>query len=435
MTGTETFPEGFMWGAATAAHQVEGGNTNSDLWALEQARPSMFREPSGVAIDQWNRFSDDVAILAAIGLDTYRFSIEWARIEPEEGRFSQSALDHYQQCLDACNKRGIRPIVTFHHFTLPLWQARQGGLLDPRFSEKFGRYCEHAARRLKGFSHACTINELNIPMYVRELLGKRLERDDGPAIRVASEAALGASLDNIFILAPPEAVIEQGLAAHIRGRDAIKSVHPDCKVGVTLSLQEVEAEPGAETARDAYRSAVYDPFLDAARHDDFIGLQTYSRVRMDKEGAKSVIPGRPLTQMGWEDRPESLAATCRYVWDRTKTPILVTENGWAGLDDSRRCAFIREALTALKAEMDRGATVLGYMYWSMLDNYEWFSGFGPRFGLIGVDRETQRRQIKPSALVLGDIARANSLSGAAPSSDTTTFGHLSSQGAAAVGIG
>ena len=431
-----SFPEKFLWGAATAAHQVEGFNTNCDLWPLEQATPSMFREPSGSACDQWHRFDDDVAIIAALGLNAYRFSIEWARIEPEEGQFSQSVLEHYQRCIDACNSRGITPILTFHHFTLPLWQARKGGLLDKRFSERFARYCETASKGLKDFPFACTINELNIPMYVRKLLSKRLERDDGPAIKAAAEAALGAALDNIFILAPPEAVIDQGIAAHLRGRDAIKAVHPSCKVGVTLSLQEVEAEPGAEALRDTYRAKVYDPFLDAARQDDFIGVQTYSRVTMGTNGQTSAIQGRPQTQMGWEDRPEALAATCRYVRERIPTPILVTENGWAGHDDTRRCAFMREALAGLKREIDGGSQVLGYLYWSLLDNYEWFSGYGPRFGLIGVDRQTQRRQIKPSALVLGDIARHNSLAQAeSESEDPGTFGYLSEQGAAAVGIG
>lgn len=435
MSASAKFPEGFVWGAATAAHQVEGGNSNCDLWALEHAKPSLFREPSGDAADQWRRFADDVAVLSALGLNAYRFSIEWARIEPEEGRFSQPVLEHYQRCIDACNERGVTPIVTFHHFTLPLWQARQGGLLDKRFSEKFGRYCEVASKALRDFPFACTINELNIPMYVRELLHKRMERDDGPAIRAAGEAALGAPLDNIFILAPPDAVLDQGIGAHLRGRDAIKSIHPNCKVGVTLSLQEVEAEPGAEAVRDAYHAAVYDPFLDAAKGDDFIGLQTYSRVTMSPDGKKSVQSGRPQTQMGWEDRPEALAATCRYVWERTKTPIFVTENGWAGHDDARRAAFLREAVAGLKGEIDRGANVLGYLAWSLLDNYEWFSGYGPRFGLVAVDRQTQRRTIKPSGLVLGEIARNNSLLADASPSEEGKFGYLSNQAGAAVGIG
>ena len=136
------FPDGFIWGAATAAHQVEGGNVNSDCWALEHAKPSLFREPSGDAVDQYHRFADDVAILAGLGLKAYRFSIEWARIEPEDGFFSQAALDHYQRCIDACLSRGVAPVLTFHHFTLPLWQARQGGFTAPDFPDRFARYCE-----------------------------------------------------------------------------------------------------------------------------------------------------------------------------------------------------------------------------------------------------------------------------------------------------
>jgi beta-glucosidase len=435
MTANGKFPEGFIWGAATAAHQVEGGNEECDLWQLEHASPSIFREPSGDACDQWNRFSDDIAVMAAMGLQSYRFSIEWARIEPEQGVFSQAALDHYQRCIDVCHKHGITPAISFHHFTLPLWQAKQGGLLDKRFAEKFGRYCEVASKALRDFPIACTINELNIPMYVRELLQNRLERDNGPAIKAAAEAALGGPMDNIFIMAPREAVLEQGLAAHARGRDAIKSVHPNCKVGVTLAIQEVEAGPDAEAARTAYHADVYDPFLDAVRGDDFIGLQTYSRVTIARDGSRTVLPGRPQTQMGWEDRPEALAATCRYVWERTQTPILVTENGIAGHDDVRRAAFIREALAALKIEMDRGAKVLGYYYWSLMDNYEWFAGYGPRFGLIAVDRTTQRRSIKPSGLVLGEIARNNSLESPQTAADGSKVDYVRGQEAAAVGIG
>ncbi|MGJ3627342.1 family 1 glycosylhydrolase [Sphingomonas sp. MMS24-JH45] len=135
-----TFPPGFLWGSATAAHQVEGNNFNSDFWAMEQASPSMFSEPSGEAVDQWNRFADDVAMLAWLSaLGSYRFSIEWARIEPEEGVFSRVALDHYQRCIDACLHRGIEPMLTFHHFSNPLWVARKGGLASPNFPDLFAR--------------------------------------------------------------------------------------------------------------------------------------------------------------------------------------------------------------------------------------------------------------------------------------------------------
>lgn len=436
MTADDTgrFPPGFIWGAATAAHQVEGGNFNSDMWALEHAAPSLFRERSGDAVDQWNRFADDVAVLAALGLDAYRFSIEWARIEPEEGCFSQSALDHYQRCIDACLQRGLAPVLSFHHFSQPLWQARNGGMADPRFAERFGRYCEVAAGSLRGFSLACTLNELNLPLFLRPQLMRRLDKAESQAVREAAQAVLGGSLDSFFLLTPREAVLAQGLAAHARGRDAIKAAHPECQVGVTFSIQDEQAEPGQEAVRDQRNAEFYDACLDAVRGDDFIGVQTYTRVVVHADGRVGPAAGRPRTMMNWEDYPAALANVCRYVWRRTGTPILVTENGWAGHDDRRRADFVREALTELHGAIAEGADIRGYLYWSLIDNFEWLSGFGPRFGLLGVDRATQRREIRASAVMLGEIARRNALRPAIEASHGEV-GHDDLQGAAPVGIG
>jgi beta-glucosidase len=429
----DAFPDGFIWGAATAAHQVEGGNYNSDVWALEQARPSIFREPSGDAVDQWNRFADDVAILAALGLGAYRFSVEWARIEPEEGVFAQSALDHYQRCIDACLERGVAPILTFHHFTLPLWQAHNGGLTDPRFPDRFARYCERTAAALRGFPIACTINELNLPLFIRGQLMRRLQKDESGALRAVAEAALGGAVENTFLFTPREAVLEQALAAHAKGRDAIKTAHPDCQVGVTLAIQDEQAEPGAEDVRDRRNAEAYDDCLEAVRGEDFIGVQTYTRLVSQRDGRAAPMAGRPRNALGWEDYPQAIANTCRYVWNKTRTPIVVTENGWAG-DEARRAGFVREALQELQVAISEGVDVRGYLYWTLLDNFEWMSGYEPQFGLIGVDRATQRRQIRPSAIALGQIARWNSLS--APTAETAArTEHSADQASAPVGIG
>lgn len=403
------FPVGFLWGAATAAHQVEGANTASDCWALEHASPSFLREPSGDACDHYHRFGDDMALLAAVGLSAYRFSIEWARIEPEEGCFSQAALDHYQRCIDACQARAITPVLTFHHFTLPLWQARRGGFTDPAFPHRFARFCEAAARRLGGFSIACTINELNLPVMFRDIILKERDGDRAAARRRAAEQVLGGSLEHFFLATPPAALLDQGLRAHALARDAIKERHPSVQVGMTLALQDEQAETGAEALRDQRREMFYGPFLEAAKADDFIGVQTYTRVVARADGSAGPASGHPLTVMGYEDRPQALGETCRFVAARTGAPIIVTENGWAGDDDDRRSRFIEEALGGLHAAMADGADIRGYFYWSLLDNYEWLLGYGPRFGLVGVDRKTLRRTIKPSALRLGAIARANGL--------------------------
>ena len=150
-----------------------------------------------------------------------------------------------------------------------------------------------------------------------------------------------------------------------------------------------------------------DRFFAETADDDFIGVQTYSRNVHRKDGTSGAEPGHPLTPMGYEDRPQALAEVCRFVWGRTRTPILVTENGISTEDDARRCAFIREALTELRRAMDDGVDIGGYFYWSCFDNFEWLYGYSQKFGLVGVDRTTQRRQIKPSAVLFGDIARAN----------------------------
>jgi beta-glucosidase len=403
-----------MWGAATAAHQVEGSNTSSDFWALENARPSLFKERSGDAVDHYHRFNDDIALLADLGLGAYRFSIEWARIEPEEGFFSQGMLDHYQRCIDACLRHDVAPVLTFHHFTLPLWAARRGGFTDPAFADRFARYCDRAAQSLSGFEVVCTINELNLPLVIRDEFMRRAWNEDAIACRKAAEAVLGGSLDHTFLFTPPDALLNHGLAAHRQARDAIGSRHPHARIGVTLSIQDEQSEPGAEHLRDERRERYYGACLDAVAGEDFIGVQTYTRVIVRADGSFGPEPGHALTVMGYEDRPQALAETCRYVWQRTKTPIIVTENGWAGDDDARRSAFIRGALTNLHAAIAEGVDVRGYFYWSLIDNFEWLAGYGPKFGLLGVDRTTQQRNIKPSALALGEIARANALSGSPP---------------------
>ena len=166
-----TFPADFVWGAATAAHQVEGGNWNSDCWALESAKPSFFVEHSGVACDQFARYGDDLAILAGLGLNAYRFSIEWARIEPEEGEFSYAELEHYRRMLATCHEHGLKPVVTFHHFTSPRWLLRAGGWLDAKTPDRFARYCERATSHLGDLiGAACTFNEPNLPLVLSELL-------------------------------------------------------------------------------------------------------------------------------------------------------------------------------------------------------------------------------------------------------------------------
>jgi beta-glucosidase len=174
-----TFPQDFLWGAATAAHQVEGNNINSESWVLEHLPGTIYAEPSGDACDHYHRYPTDIALLAELGFNAYRFSLEWARIEPEEGEFSYAALEHYRRMLAACHEHGIKPVVTFHHFTSPRWLMRTGGWLDEKTPERFARYCERATQHLGDLiSVACTVNEPNLPMLLSKLIPFNIQ--EGP---------------------------------------------------------------------------------------------------------------------------------------------------------------------------------------------------------------------------------------------------------------
>lgn len=413
-----TFPSGFVWGAATAAHQVEGGNVNSDCWVLEHAKPSFFAEPSADACDQFARYNDDLAILAGLGLNAYRFSVEWARVEPEEGAFSQAALDHYKRVIDACWSRNIQPVATFHHFTNPRWVARDGGWADDRIVDRFARYCETAAASFGDqLAYACTINEINLPDSLSELMAR--VKAKYPDRVAAAQAALGAPIESFFLFAGVEGYTARAIRAHTLARDALKAVAPHVPVGMTMSIQECDAEEGGEAAVSAYKHRVYAPYYEAAKADDFLGVQTYTRMRFGADGkaTRRPPPDAELTQMGYEYRPQALGAACRDAWAATSTPILVTESGIATQDDARRSAFIQSALESVSAAVVDGVNIRGYVYWTLLDNFEWMSGYAPTFGLVGVDRRTMARAIKPSAVMIGEIARANTLAGTIKGAD------------------
>jgi beta-glucosidase len=397
------FPQRFLWGAAAAAHQVEGNNINSDCWALEHARPSLFAEVSGDAVDQYHRFAEDIDLVASLGLGAYRFSIEWARIEPERGCFSKAALDHYQRCIALCRARDLAPVVTFHHFTKPRWMARAGGLAAPEFPDLFAHYCDRAARALDGMALACTLNELNLPLLARTYFERRISA----LARTAAERALGAPLSSFFLFATDDAVLGHGLSAHRAARAAIRAARPTVPVGVTLAISEESAEPGAEGLRDARCERFYAPFLDAVAGDDFVGIQTYTRTHSRADGSSGTATGAARTSMGYEDRPEAVGAVCRWVASRWRTPMIVTENGYAGEDDARRSAFINDAIEGVGAAIEAGADVRGYFYWSLIDNFEWLLGYSQRFGLVSVDRRTQQRTLKTSARMLCDMMRVH----------------------------
>jgi beta-glucosidase len=388
---TAPLPDGFLWGTATAAHQVEGGNWNNDWWAWEHDPDSPCLEPSGDACDHFWRYPADIAMLADLGFAAYRFSLEWSRIEPEEGEWSRNALDHYRRMIDCCHDHGLVPVVTFHHFTTPRWAVTSGGWEDPKTAEGFARFCERAVAHLgAGIGMACTLNEPNVVGLMGHFLGQFPPgRQDAGAYQRAN--------DNL-------------IRAHELSYDVIKAgVGASVPVGLTLSMADFQAEPGGEPMMEQARHAMEDVFLEAARGNDFVGVQTYTRLRFGDAGLLGPERGVPTTIMGYEFWPQSVEATIRRAIDVARTPVYVTENGIATTDDDERVEFVTRALEGVRHCLDDGLDVRGYFYWSALDNFEWAYGYGPTFGLVAVDRDTQARTVKPSAKWIGALARENRL--------------------------
>ena len=343
-------------------------------------------------------------MLAALGMNAFRFGIEWARIEPAEGEFSLVELAHYRHLLDACREHGVAPIVTFHHFTVPRWLHEQGGIASERFPDLFERYCDRAAAALgDGIAYACTINEPQGLGSSGWLLGIN------PPGHTDDRDGAQRAVDNL-------------LEGHRRAAAAIRS-RAGVPTGVTLALPDLQYEDGAEpgTSSLELESRVNDWFFQLARQDDFIGVQTYTRFRYGPEGPRSpghdwsdlsreLVETDATTQMGYEFYPRAIGGAIRRAHRSCPgVPILVTENGIATANDEKRIAYIDAAMREVLACMAEGIDVRSYLYWSLLDNFEWALGYAPTFGLVAVDRQTFARRPKPSASWLGAVARSRIL--------------------------
>ncbi len=412
---THPFPNGFLWGSATAGHQVEGNNVNSDSWLLENIHPTLFAEPSGDACNHYHLFPQDIALLADLGLNTFRLSVEWSRVEPEDGMISHAELDHYRAVLDTCHQHGIRPMVTFNHFTVPRWFSGRGGWEHPDAALVFGRYCDTVARALGDrMAFATTLNEPNltkllfgIPGLRQSKLGTHLDHE---IIRKAGQM-MGTGRFSSWIFGDLEHIHDGLLKAHKAGYQAIKSVWPNLPVGVSIAMEDDQAiDDDAIPMRDKKRRLAYEPWFEAvSSHGDFLGVQAYSRCRIGPDGMLPPQKGAPLTDMGYEFYPEVLEGVLHYTHEHVKVPLYVTENGVATTDDKRRVEYIRRAVTGVARCLQQGIDVRGYVHWSLLDNFEWLEGYRPRFGLVAVNRTTFERHLKPSATYLGQIARSNSV--------------------------
>jgi beta-glucosidase len=373
---TAQFPAHFCWGTSTSAYQIEGGNDNTDWWRFERLPDSPAVEVCGDACDSWHRYEEDLDILASLDLNSFRLSIEWARIQPDRGVVSSEALAHYRNVLVSCRERSITPVVTLHHFTLPLWVADHGGFESPDivgWIADYARVVSEALGDLIGV--ACTINEPNI-------------------------VALMGYLRGTF---PPQAqswerfvaVNETMRACHVAMRNVLAEGPGSFPIGLPLSMQEWAATEGFEGRMESLRDEMEDKYLSSRKGDNYIGVQCYTKITVGPHGVEP--PDGETTEMGYLYWPQCVEYTARRAAELTGLPVIVTENGIGTADDTQRIRYLDEALSGVKRLLDEGRDVRGYFQWSLLDNFEWNLGYRPQFGIVAVDRKTFARTKKPSA--------------------------------------
>lgn len=416
--------ENFLIGAATAAHQVEGNNLHSDYWVMEHLKHSDFAEPSGDAVDHYNRYEQDIRLLAQAGCNAYRFSIEWARIEPREGFFDEAEIEHYRQVLLCCRENGLTPVVTLQHFSSPAWLIAKGGWGKRHVITAFVRYAGKIAAELGDLiPYICTINEANMGLQLNKIAADMMKAGKKQEGGVQVGQNMGLDLKaivlgmfekgkafhcspfavNTFLMPRSEKKETIVMLAHQAAVGAIRAINPKIRVGLTMSLFDYQALPGGEAAAARLWQEDFGWYLPFILEDDFLGVQNYSRKIVDASGAREPAEGAPVTQMGYEDYPASIGHVLRKVAQQFPGELLVTENGISTDDDARRCRFIREAFAGVLAAKKDGVPVSGYLHWSLLDNFEWQAGYCKTFGLIAVDRNTQTRFPKQSLQVLGEL--------------------------------
>ncbi|MCM1049403.1 MAG: family 1 glycosylhydrolase [Clostridiales bacterium] len=452
----DKFSPDFLLGAATAAHQVEGNNVNSDCWAMEQMKYTSYAEPSLDAVDHYHRYREDIKLMADAGLNAYRFSIEWARIEPEEEQFDDSEAAHYLDVIRCCKEHGLEPVITLHHFSSPKWLISKGGWEAESTVDDFARYVRYIIGKLGSeLNYVCTINEANMGVQVAAIAKRYMlqmqaqaakaqaasagtasnAQASGTASNVQTDSAdtsssdgtvqVGINLDKM--MAGQKLAVEENMQvfgvenpqnftsmrtsngdkivcrAHEAARTIIKELYPEIKVGLTLSLHDIQAVPGGEENAVNVWNDEFTHYLPYIQNDDFLGIQNYTRSVIGADGQLPTPDNAELTQMNYEFYPEALEHVIRKAAQDFKGELIVTENGVATSDDKRRIAFIEQALSGVQNCIRDGLQVKGYFHWSLLDNFEWQKGYSMTFGLIAVDRTTQTRNSKESLSYLGSF--------------------------------
>jgi len=388
------FPDGFLWGVSTSSYQIEGGIEHADWCAWEGA--GAVPDACGAAADSWNRFREDVDIAAGLGLNTYRISLEWSRIEPTPGEFDDSAIARYAEWLAYARERGLQTMLVLWHFTNPNWLTERGAWEWSEAPARFEAFVRKVVPVLGAqVDYWATINEANTYANHGWIVGMwppGRKHDYPGGFRVYARLAEG----------------------HIRARRAIKELLGEqTEVGLTHVIPW--AHPAGRRSRILTAGSLlywnwlgWTNFLDRlAGEMDWLGVQYYSDTPCTVFGYDLDDGDPPRTDMGWRICPEGLYRVVMAAWERYRVPILITENGLADAADAQRGRFIVDHLAWLRRAMDEGADVRGYLHWSLLDNFEWAFGYPPRFGLVAVDYDTFERSVRPSGRLYGRIAAEN----------------------------
>jgi len=429
------FPKGFLWGAATSAHQIEGNNHNDwSEWEQSEKRVGELKlrglDPrdfvSGKACDSYNRYEEDLDIAKSLNHNVHRFSIEWSRIEPEKGKFNDEEMRHYKTLIGAIRSRGMEPMVTLWHFTNPIWFSQEGGFLNKKATHYFTRYVKYVVDNLKDDVHLwITFNEaLTVYAGYTKLSATWPSRDKGVfnffkirqnitkchvgAYKVIKKICGGSPTGSGSFEVEPLKTLEvrpQG------PREA--DVSHNVSVGITENNVYIPDTKNFWTtwARRLYkRLRNFYFFRDNIPYYDFIGLNYYHISRKPKFAEKKeLVPQQEfMKEMKWEIYPEGIYHVLNDL-KKFKKPIYITENGIADRTDLKREKFIKDHLFWIHKAISEGVDVRGYMYWSLLDNFEWAEGYAPSFGLVEVNYDTMERKIRPSALKYAEICKSNTL--------------------------
>lgn len=406
------FPKRFLWGASVSAHQVEGGNHNQwSVWELENAKARAVmaerelgkldswqqieleaKNPqnyvSGDLADHYGRYKEDFDLLKQMNMNAFRFSIEWSRIESQAGVWNAAAIKHYKDYVDELRKRGIEPIVTLFHFTLPIWFSEMGGFEKRSNVKYFTRFTKKIISELgTSVRLIITINEPEIY-----------------AIQSYHFGNWPPAMDNNFKF---WRVMNNLAFAHRQASKAIHGLSRRYKVSVSKNSKLYYAGDDALLSRVSASVMQYiqdDYFIKKViHHCDFLGVNYYFTSRI--YGNRTHNPNDNLSDLGWDLQPSDIQHVLERLYGKYKKPIIVTENGIADANDEKRQWWITKTIVGIQKAMNNGVKVEGYIHWSLMDNFEWAYGKWPRFGLAAVDYRTGERKLRSSAIWFGRVIK------------------------------